>query len=79
MRQIVLLCRKQPIESPCTNLSLGFYTTTILVVNRFKTEVAFGVVKKGALQNFTKFTMKHRCQSIFLNKVVDLTSEWVLL
>ena len=28
--------------------------------------------KKGALRNFTKFTGKHLCQSLFLNKVAGL-------
>ena len=27
-------------------------------------------VRKGVLRNFTKFTGKHLCQSLFLNKVV---------
>ena len=29
-------------------------------------------VKKGALTNFAKFTGKHLCQSLFLNKVAGL-------
>ena len=29
-------------------------------------------VKKGVLRNFTKFTGKHLCQSLFFNKVADL-------
>ena len=28
--------------------------------------------KTGVLENFTKFTGKHLCQSLFLNKVADL-------
>ena len=28
--------------------------------------------KKGALRNFTKFTGKHLCQSLFFNKVAGL-------
>ena len=28
-------------------------------------------VKKGVLRNFTKFTGKHLCQSVFFNKVVS--------
>ena len=27
--------------------------------------------KKGVLENFTKFTEKHQCQSLFFNKVVN--------
>ena len=29
-------------------------------------------IKKGVLRSFTKFTGKHLCQSLFLNKVADL-------
>ena len=29
-------------------------------------------MKKGVLRNFTKFTGKHLCQSLFFNKVADL-------
>ena len=29
-------------------------------------------VKKGVLRNFTKFTGKHLCQSLFFNKVASL-------
>ena len=29
-------------------------------------------VKKGVLRNFTKFTAKHLCQSLFFNKVAGL-------
>ena len=31
-----------------------------------------GVLKKGVLRNFTKFTGKHLCQSLFFNKVAGL-------
>ena len=31
--------------------------------------------KKGVLKNFTKFTGKHLCQSLFFNKVADLRRE----
>ena len=30
-------------------------------------------VRKGVLRNFTKFTGKHLCQSLFFNKVAGLT------
>ena len=29
-------------------------------------------MKKAVLRNFTKFTVKHLCQILFLNKVADL-------
>ena len=31
-----------------------------------------GSFKKGFLRNFVKFTGKHKCQSLFFNKVVGL-------
>ena len=31
-------------------------------------------MKKGVLKNFAKFTGKHLCQSLFLNKVAGLRS-----
>ena len=31
-----------------------------------------GVLEKGILENFTKFTGKHLCQGLFFNKVVGL-------
>ena len=31
--------------------------------------------KKGVLKNFTKFTRKHLCQSLFFNKVAGLRPE----
>ena len=30
------------------------------------------ICKKGALENFAKFTRKHLCQSLFFNKVAGL-------
>ena len=32
-------------------------------------------VRKGVLRNFTKFTGKHQCQSLFFNKVTGLRPE----
>ena len=32
-------------------------------------------MKKGVLRNFTKFTGKHLCQSLFFNKVAGLRPE----
>ena len=30
-------------------------------------------IKKGVLRNFAKFTGKHLCQSLFFNKVAELS------
>ena len=35
-------------------------------------------MKKGAHRNFTKFTGKHLCQSLFFNKVAGLRSATLL-
>ena len=35
-------------------------------------------MKEGILRNFTKFTGKHLCQSLFLNKVAGLTPATLL-
>ena len=35
-------------------------------------------MKKGALINFTKFTGKHLCQSVFFNKVTGLRAATLL-
>ena len=36
-------------------------------------------MKKGVLRNFTKFTGKHLCQSLFFNKVAGLRPATFLL
>ena len=42
----------------------------ILMITRSSRPEAF--FKKGVLRNFTKFTGKHLCQSLFFNKVAGL-------
>ena len=42
---------------------------TIFQCRRSRLEV---FCKKGVLKDFTKFTEKHLCQSLFLNKVTGL-------
>ena len=34
-------------------------------------------MKKGVLRNFTKFTGKHLCQSLFLNKVASQACNFI--
>ena len=34
-------------------------------------------VEKGVLRNFTKFTGKHLCQSLFFNKVAGLACNFI--
>ena len=40
---------------------------------RFRTSCPEMFCKKGVLKNFTKFTGKHLCQSLFFNIVADLS------
>ena len=44
-------------------------TKRILTTRSSRSEV---FCKKGVLKNFTKFTGKHLCQSLFFNKVAGL-------
>ena len=46
------------------------FTNTTMTYRNSRPEV---LCKKGALKNFAKFTGKHLCQSLFLNKVAGLS------
>ena len=41
----------------------------------YKEKDAGKAATRGVLRNFTKFTGKHMCQSLFFNKVARLTSQ----
>ena len=41
-------------------------------MNKFKSSHRTYYIKKDVLKNFTKFTGKHLCQSLFFNKVAGL-------
>ena len=66
----------------------GFYMIMASVMKRLNATNCFllnlgAVVQrlfctKGVLRNFTKFTGKHQCQSLFLNKVAGLMSATLL-
>ena len=45
---------------------------SILGYNRWRNNRLEVFCEKDALRNFAKFTLKHQCQWLFLNKVVDL-------
>ena len=59
---------------PCLNLcSQRWLKSNRSLVNIFIQNQSPGCsVKKGVLKNFTKFTGKHLCQSLFFNKVAGL-------
>ena len=52
--------------------------STIRKVFDFRSSHQRCSLKKGALRNFTKFTGKHLCQSLFFNKVAGLKPETLL-
>ena len=45
---------------------------TKYMTNLFRSSRPDVFCKKGVLRNFTKFTEKHLCQSLFFNKVAGL-------
>ena len=47
-----------------------------LEYNWYRTSHRRCSIKKGVLKNFTKFTGKHLCQSLFFNKVAGLRQAW---
>ena len=49
--------------------------SSILIIKRSSRPDVF--CKKGVLKNFSKFTGKHLCQSLFSNKVTDLWHWWL--
>ena len=59
---------------PCLNLcSQRWLKSNRSLVNIFIQNQSPGCsMKKGVLKNFTKFTGKHLCQSLFFNKVAGL-------
>ena len=56
-----------------TNCSLGSKATIKLLLKRCRHSRPAVFCKKGVLRNFSKFTGKDLCQSIFVNKVGGLT------
>ena len=57
-----------------TSVDIGLVYLLIILnlFNNFGSSRPEVFCKKGALRNFTKFTGKHLCQGLFLNKVADL-------
>ena len=54
-----------------------FFHICTVIASRVAEEATGGVLSKRCLKNFTKFTGKHLCWSLFLNKVAG--SCWLLL
>ena len=52
--------------------------TTLSIRFSYAEAVVRRCSEKGALKNFTKFTEKHLCQSLFLNKVAGLRAVTLL-
>ena len=69
------LFKKQRYQNNLNNdviLSLSITLNTLCLHNIPKAVVPKCSVRKGILRNLTKFTGKHLCQSIFLNKVAGI-------
>ena len=50
-----------------------------LIRNKEQKQSSKGVLKKGVLRNFAKFTGKYLCQSLFFNKVSGMRHRCFLL
>ena len=58
------------LQGPVSKITLKF--SEVCFKNAFRSiHGRYYNVKKGALQNFAKFTGKHLCQGLFLNKVKE--------
>ena len=66
--------------SPYVSLFEKFASSRPLICNHHQTYRQGPEVfcKKGVLRNFAKFTGKHLCQSLFLNKIAGLRSATLL-
>ena len=54
------------------SILLESYRSSSVVLNQYRGSHRRCFMKKSVLRNFTKFTGKHLCQSLFFNKVADL-------
>ena len=50
----------------------GFFYLLSMPNFLYRSSLSEVFCKKGVLRNFTKFTVKHMCQSLFFNKVAGL-------
>ena len=66
---IFIFILKFSILDVCRSPGLTHYFEGVLINRSSRPEV---FCKKGVLKNFTKFTGKHLCQSLFFNKVAGL-------
>ena len=57
-------------ENLCERVKKSVHFQKKVITYRSSRPVVF--CKKGALRNFTKYSGKHLCQSLFFNKVLDL-------
>ena len=60
-------------------LSICFYNTHVYKdPSDYRNSLPEVFCRKGALRNFSKFTGKHLCQSLYFNKVSGLRAETLL-
>ena len=60
----------QGLYLPTDIVFMILHQSNVLILSRNSRQMCS--VRKGILRNFTKFTGKHLCQSIFLNKVAGV-------
>ena len=63
------------IWNPTLGWNVLRYSSDRWKVIKFRSSYQKCSVRKGVLRNFTKFTGKHQCQSLFFNKVTGLRPE----
>ena len=66
-----------PILSKCQRIT-AIDLLSFIVLLTYRSSHQKCSMKEGILRNFTKFTGKHLCQSLFLNKVAGLTPATLL-
>ena len=59
-----------------THLMLVFFLYLLKTLENFQKQPPEVFYKKGVLKNFSKFTGKHLCQSLFFNKVSKVKRDW---
>ena len=60
--------------TPCLEVVLDITTWILTIMGKtlYRSSHQRCSIEKGVLKNFTKFTGKHLCQSLFFNKVAGL-------
>ena len=66
------------VLGPCRTSMMNHFAKILQTYFTVQKQSLRGVLIKNVLKNFAKFTGKHLCQSLFLNKVAGLRSTTLL-